>query len=80
MKAETDKTVGAAVRLLRKQFGWGQKDLADRAGLGHAQTISEIEKGGRSLKASEVVRLAELFHVSADPILFDDRDHVLELR
>jgi len=69
MTAETDKTVGAAVRLLRKQFGWGQKDLAGRAGLGHAQTISEIEKGGRSLKASEVVRLAELFHVSANDLL-----------
>ncbi len=69
MTADTNKTVGAAVRLLRKQFGWGQKDLADRAGLGHAQTVSEIEKGGRSLKASEVVRLADLFHVSANDLL-----------
>ncbi len=69
MTGETDKMVGAAVRKLRKRFGWGQKDLAGRAGLGHAQTVSEIERGGRSLKASEVIRLAELFQVTANDLL-----------
>jgi Zn-dependent peptidase ImmA (M78 family)/DNA-binding XRE family transcriptional regulator len=69
MTTETDKTVGAAVRELRKRFGWGQKDLADRSSLKHAQTVSEVEKGRRSLKASEVVQLAGLFHVQTADLL-----------
>ena len=69
MTTETDKTVGTAVRELRKRFGWGQKDLAERSSLKHAQTVSEVERGGRSLKASEVVQLAGLFHVSASDLL-----------
>ena len=36
MTTDTDTTVGAAVRELRKRFGWGQKDLADRSSLKHA--------------------------------------------
>jgi len=69
MTTDTDMTVGTAVRELRKRFGWGQKDLADRSSLKHAQTVSEIEKGRRSLKASEVVHLAGLFHVPAADLL-----------
>lgn len=69
MSQETDRTIGAAVRQLRKRLGWGQRELAERAGFGHAQTVSEIERGGRGLKASELVRLADLFHVSANDLL-----------
>ena len=69
MTTETDKTVGAVVRELRKRFGWGQKDLAERSSLKHTQTVSEIENGRRSLKASEVVQLAGLFRVSAADLL-----------
>jgi Zn-dependent peptidase ImmA (M78 family)/DNA-binding XRE family transcriptional regulator len=69
MTADIDSTVGAAVRELRTRFGWGQKELADRSGLKHAQTVSEVEKGRRSLKASEVVQLAALFHVPAADLL-----------
>ncbi len=69
MTTETDKTVGAAVRELRKRFRWGQKDLADRSSLKHAQTVSEVENGRRSLKASEVVQLAALFRVPAADLL-----------
>lgn len=69
MTTDTDVTVGAAVRELRKRYGWGQKDLAERSGLKHAQTVSEVEKGRRSLKASEVVELAALFHVPAADLL-----------
>lgn len=69
MTTDTDMTVGAAVRELRKRFGWGQKDLAERSSLRHAQTVSEVEKGRRSLKASEVVQLAGLFHVPASDLL-----------
>jgi Zn-dependent peptidase ImmA (M78 family)/DNA-binding XRE family transcriptional regulator len=69
MTTDTDMTVGAAVRKLRKRFGWGQKDLAERSSLKHAQTVSEIENGRRSLKASEVVQLAGLFRVSAADLL-----------
>jgi Zn-dependent peptidase ImmA (M78 family)/DNA-binding XRE family transcriptional regulator len=69
MTTDTDMTVGAAVRKLRKRFGWGQKNLADRSSLKHAQTVSEVENGRRSLKASEVVQLARLFHVQAADLL-----------
>jgi Zn-dependent peptidase ImmA (M78 family)/DNA-binding XRE family transcriptional regulator len=69
MEHETDKKIGGVVRTLRKRFGWDQRELAERAGFGHFQTVSEIERAKRSLKASEVVRLAEVFHISTNDLL-----------
>jgi Zn-dependent peptidase ImmA (M78 family)/DNA-binding XRE family transcriptional regulator len=54
---------------LRVRRGWTQQQLADKLGIGHAQTISQIEKGERSLKATEVARLADIFSISPLDIL-----------
>ncbi len=69
MERETDKRIGNAVRTLRKRFGWDQRKLAEKAGFGHFQTVSEIERAKRSLKASEVVRLSHVFHISTNDLL-----------
>jgi len=66
---ETDREIGKVVRALRKQLGWDQRELARRLGFANLQTVSDIERAKRSLKASEVVRLADLFHVSANDLL-----------
>jgi len=60
---------GAVVAQLRQRRGWTQQALAEKLGVGHAQIVSSIEKGQRSLKATEIARLAEIFSVSALDLL-----------
>jgi len=69
MNSAHDKKIGEMVRALREHAGWTQTQLAERAALSHHQTVSAIEKGDRSLKASELVQLAELFHVEVHDLL-----------
>ncbi|ETD86394.1 helix-turn-helix domain-containing protein [Rhodobacter capsulatus] len=42
--ARTPKQIGAVIQRTRKNLGWSQSDLAERAGLRQA-TISTIERG-----------------------------------
>jgi Zn-dependent peptidase ImmA (M78 family)/DNA-binding XRE family transcriptional regulator len=69
MASETDSTIGLAVKELRTRMGLSQDELAAMATLGHKQTVSEIERGRRSLKATELVRIARVLHVEANDLL-----------
>lgn len=61
--------IGVAVRDRREAMGLTQRALAVAAGLPAAQTISDIEKGDRELKAVELVRVARALHVEPSDLL-----------
>ena len=73
--------LGLRVRAARVRLGITQAQLAERAGFGHAQTVSDIERGQRQLKAADLARLARALFVSyADllgPLEDDARPHVV---
>ncbi len=66
---EVSVRIGSVVRALRGRRDITQQDLATSVGLGSGQIISQIEKGERPLKASEVVRLADFFRVPTADLL-----------
>lgn len=65
---------GEKLRALRTQRGMTLRELA--AALGHRSHshINEIEFGRRTPNVALVMKVAELFQVSADQLLRDDLD------
>lgn len=61
--------LGAAVRRARDRAGITQEDLATRAGFPNAQTVSDIERGLRDVKARELHKIAKILHTSYDVLL-----------
>lgn len=61
--------LGAAVRRARDRVGLTQEELATRAGFASTQTVSDIERGVRDVKAWELQRLAHSLHTSYDVLL-----------
>jgi len=59
---ELQKVLGERIHLLRKRLGITQQTLAERVGFSAFQTVSEIERGGRDVKAWELVRIADALH------------------
>ena len=60
----TNADIGSRIASLRTARALTQADLASALGLEHKQVVSNLEKGERALKASELARLSEIFHVS----------------
>lgn len=58
------------IKVLRKEHGWSQADLATRVG-GDAGQISRYENGKITPSVDVVVRLAEIFDVNTDYLLVD---------
>ncbi len=69
MVDDANSAVGAAVAHLRQLRGMTQGQLAEKLGVGSSQIISTIEKGERSLKALEAVKLAGILNVSFAELL-----------
>ena len=65
----TKEELGAAVRRARDRAGLTQDELATAAGFVSAQTVSDIERGVRDIKAWELQRLAQNLHTSYDVLL-----------
>lgn len=61
--------LGAAVRRARDRAGLTQEDLATQAGFVSTQTVSDIERGVRDVKARELHRIARVLHTSYDVLL-----------
>ncbi|NOQ22034.1 MAG: ImmA/IrrE family metallo-endopeptidase [Candidatus Aegiribacteria sp.] len=61
--------IGKRIRKLRESWALSQQELAEVLGLRHAQSISDIERGDRALRAFELSILAGYFHTSIETIL-----------
>lgn len=58
---------------LRKKSGWSQEQLAEKLGVSR-QSISKRESAQSTPDMKKVVALSELFGVSTDYLLKDDRE------
>jgi len=61
--------IGKRVRKLRESWNLSQRQLAEVLDLKHPQSISDIEKGGRALKAYELTVLSSFFHIEVKDLL-----------
>lgn len=62
------KTFAENVRRLRKDRGWSQTQLADRAGF-HLTHINRVEAGKYVPSLDTAVKLAEVFETSLDDLV-----------
>ena len=63
------RLLGDRVRKARERLGLKQKQLADEAGFPSFQTISQIEKGDRDVKAWELFNLAKALRLELSELL-----------
>jgi transcriptional regulator with XRE-family HTH domain len=63
--------LGEKIKLLRKESGWSQDELARKINADGRQ-ISRYENGKFLPSADAIVKLAEVFNVSIDYLLLDD--------
>jgi Zn-dependent peptidase ImmA (M78 family)/transcriptional regulator with XRE-family HTH domain len=66
---ETNLYIGKSIRKLRESWNLSQRELAEVLHLNHPQSISEIEKGDRALKAYELTILSSFFHIDIAELL-----------
>lgn len=57
------------IKMLRKQRGWSQDTLAQKAGYTDRSMISKIEKGCVDLQRSQLIKFADIFDVSPSWLL-----------
>ena len=67
-----EKILGARIRSLRKKLGITQQALANQVGLSAYQIVSEIERGGRDVKAWELVKIADALHTEVRYLIAGD--------
>ncbi len=67
--SSASKILGSRVQLFRKRSGLTQKDLAEQMGFTAAETVSQIERGDREVKAWELVQLANALSTEIDDLL-----------
>jgi len=63
------KSLGDRIKTLRKGLNLTQKDLAIQMGFNSPETVSQIERGDRELKAWELVQLAKLLSLNLNDLL-----------
>lgn len=69
---ELQRVLGERIRALRKKLGITQQELADKVGFSALQIVSEIERGGRDVKAWELVRIAEALRTEVRLLISPD--------
>ncbi|WYU84238.1 helix-turn-helix transcriptional regulator [Paenibacillus sp. FSL H8-0283] len=76
--SEFSIAVGNRIRALRKQRGWTQEQLAEKANL-HYSYLSSLERGGRNMSLESLGKIIEAFEINpiqilnfADTLLLDE--------
>lgn len=69
MNKETlSQTIGHRIMLRRKQLGYTQEQVAEKANLSH-QFFSSVETGRKNIRAESIIKVANALEVSTDYIL-----------
>lgn len=66
------------IKMLRKQKGWSQETLAQKAGYTDRSMISKIEKGCVDLQRSQLIRFAEVLGTTASELIGEASSGELE--
>lgn len=69
----TAKNLGRRVREFRKRMNLTQKELATKMGFSSSETISQIERSDREIKAWELSNLANALTVSVNDLLQENK-------
>ena len=69
---ELQKILGERIRSLRKKLGITQRAFAEQVGFSAHQIVSEIERGGRDVKAWELVKIADALHTEVRYLIAGD--------
>ena len=65
---EIKKRVGLLIRAQRKERGWSQEELADRADL-HRTFVSSIERGTKNATLNSIHTLAKALDLTVSELL-----------
>lgn len=66
------------IKMLRKQKGWSQETLAQKAGYTDRSMISKIEKGCVDLQRSQLIKFAEVLGTTASELIGEASSGELE--
>ncbi|ERI90698.1 helix-turn-helix domain-containing protein [Clostridium manihotivorum] len=61
------KLLGERIKSLRKEYGWSQEDLANRAGIARS-FMGEIERGQASATVESLDKIATAFEIPIEDI------------
>jgi len=64
-----NERLGARIKDAREAMGLSQEELAERVGFASRQTVSELERGQREVKARELVSIARSLRVDTAALL-----------
>jgi len=65
------KRIGEKLHLLRTRHGYTARELAELLEVSHTH-ILRMEKGEKGPSASLILKISQLFNISADKLLRDD--------
>ena len=63
----TKKTAGQIIKVARREKGWTQTELAEKAGI-HWNTVAKIERGTQKPEFSTIKNLAKALGLSLEDI------------
>jgi transcriptional regulator with XRE-family HTH domain len=70
MSKDPRKKFGERIRILRRQAGWSQEELAAACGL-HRTYVGAVERGERNVSLVNIVRLARALRAKPGDLMED---------
>lgn len=69
----SSQEIGKRIRIFRKRSGLKQQELASMVGFNSKETISQIERGDREIKAFELARLSQILSADINDFLSTEK-------
>ncbi|NQV19171.1 MAG: DUF4065 domain-containing protein [Armatimonadetes bacterium] len=67
------KSLGNKIKQLRQEIGMSQEQFSELLRIGRV-AVSQIENGSRKITAEEITKIAEVFNISTDVLLYAKND------